>query len=112
MLITSKCPKRKTMIEVRDDWYPSYSIHGKLYVKAELTCWQDVYDENGKHYKYGVQIVVYGADDTGMEKCMYTDDEQEAVLFYRHFKKFMRNIKKRNTLYLKDLLLDNGYHYW
>jgi hypothetical protein len=100
------------MIAVRDDWYPSYNIHGKLYVKAELTCWQDVHDENGKRYKYGVQIVFYGADDTGMEKCMYTDDEQEAVFFYRKFKKFLRRLKKMHHLDLKTFLLNNGFQYW
>lgn len=112
MLITSKCPKRKTMIEVRDDWYPSYSIHGKLYVEATLTCWHDAYDESGKNYKYGVQLMFWGADDTGMEKWMYTDDEQEAVLFYRKLKKFMKRLKKMHTLDLKTFLLNNGFQYW
>ena len=122
--IKALCPGLRRKIQVLDNWYPSYKENGKLYViayvsahdatKDEFTvkCYNACYtDENGNKFRYEVRISFWGADDTGIEKVYYTNDLDEAVMFYRQFKKLLNKLKKQHSKILKWYLLDNGFEF-
>ena len=115
--IKALCPKLDRNIQVLDNWYPSYKENGKLYVNAFVSvhdatennvCYTD---ENANKFRYAVRIAFWGADDTGIEKVYYTNDLDEAIKYYRQFKKILSKLKKQHSKILKWYLLDNGFEY-
>lgn len=105
--IEAICPKCHNWVEVRDNWYPSYRIRNKLWVTSLIRV---IPNYNGK--KYGIQLMFWGADDSGAEKWVETDSFDEAVNAYRSFKSLLKKIKKMNTLNLQDFLYKIGFEPW
>lgn len=106
--IEAICPNVFTWIEVRDNWYPSYQIHNKLWVTALIQVIPNYYDSE----KYGIQLIFWGEDNFALEKWIKADNFSEAVNAYKFFKHLLKKIKKMNTLRLKDFLYRNGFEPW
>ena len=122
--IKALCPVLRRNIQVLDDWYPSYKENGKLYVNAFVSVHDATEDEftikfynacytdkNGNKFRYEVRIAFWGADDTGIEKVYYTNDLDEAIKYYRQFKKILNKLKKQHPKVLKWYLLDDGFEF-
>lgn len=103
--IKAKCPDVVKFIQVSDDWYGSYEINNKLFVKCTI-----VVGYNQFEMSYYVYMDFFGNDDFGLNKVFYFNNIDETIKKYRELRRYSKKVpRKRN---LKDILLRDGFIYF